>query len=87
MERATEDIVEALEKVKDLADIFSYLEPEVYRQQAEDELLRVLDAAVFTLEQRITEEGQKDELKAAVIKVCSSLNKVLEVSILCHSSS
>ena len=79
MERATEDIVEALEKVKDLADIFSYLEPEVYRQEAEDELLRVLDAAVFTLEQRVTEEGQKDELKAAVIKVCSSLNKVLEV--------
>ena len=41
MEMAANSIIEALETVKGLHDIFDFLEPEAYRQQAEDILLQV----------------------------------------------
>lgn len=41
MSKAIDNILEPLEKVKKLNSIFDYLEPEIYRDQAEEALLKV----------------------------------------------
>ena len=43
MDDASEDIVEFLDKIKELdEEVFSYLDTNAYQQQAQDALLRVI---------------------------------------------